>query len=58
MTTKQQFKRKPPKCHQCGRFGHICRYSPTEVDDKRKHRDSKQKVNAASVKDTECSSDS
>ena len=35
-----------------------CRYSPTEVDDKRKHRDSKQKANAAGVKDTECSSDS
>ena len=45
MTTKQQFKRKLPKCHQCRKFGHIkknCRYSPTEVDDKRKHRDSKQ----------------
>ena len=38
MTTKQQFKRKLPKCHQCRKFGHIkkmCRYSPTEVDDKR-----------------------
>ena len=35
-----------------------CRYSPTEVDDKRKHRDSKQKANAAGVKDTECSLDS
>ena len=38
MTAKQQFKRKPPKCHKCGKFGHIkknCRYSPTEVDDKR-----------------------
>ena len=61
MTTKQQFKRKLPKCHQCRKFGHInknYRYSPTEVDDKRKHRDSKQKANAADVKDTECSSDS
>ena len=46
------------KCHQCGKFGHIkknCGYSPTEVDDKRKHRDSKQKANAG-VKDTKCSS--
>ena len=61
MITKQQFKRKPIKCHQCGKFGHIkknCRYSPTEIDDKRKHRDSKQKANAAGVKNTECSSDS
>ena len=61
MTTKQQFKRKYPKGHQCGKFGHIkknCRYCPTEVDDKRKHRDSKQKANAAGVKDIEGSSDS
>ena len=27
MTTKQQFKRKPPKCHQCGKFGRIKKYS-------------------------------
>ena len=50
MSTKQQFKRKPIKCYQCGKFGHIkknCRYSPTEVDDKKKHRDSKQKANVA-----------
>ena len=42
MTTRQQFNRRGPKCHQCGKYGHIkknCRSSPTEADDKRKHRD-------------------
>ena len=30
-------------------------YSPTEEDDKRKHREFKQKANTAGVKYTECS---
>ena len=49
MTIKQQFKRKGPKCHQCGKFGHTkktCRSFSTEANDKRKNRDSKQKANA------------
>ena len=53
MTTRQQFNRRGPKCHQCGKYGHIkknCRSSPTEADDKRKHRDAKQRANAAEIK--------
>ena len=62
MTTKQQFNRKGPKCRQCGKFGHIkknCRSSSsTEADDKRKHKDTKQKANAAEMKHMESNSDS
>ena len=62
MTTRQQFNRKGPKCRQCGKFGHIkknCRNSSsTEAYDKRNHKDTKQKANAAEMKHTESSSDS
>ena len=61
MTTKQQFNRKGPKCHQCGKFGHIkkncySRSSSNEANDKRRHRDFKQKANAAEIKHTESTS--
>ena len=62
VTTKQQFNRKGPKCQQRGKFGHIkknCRSSSsTEAYDKRNHKDTKQKANAAKMKHTESSSDS
>ena len=59
MTTKQN--RKLPKCYQCGKLGHIkknCRNSQTEVEEKRKYRDFKEKTNAAEANHTECISDS
>ena len=52
MTTRQQFSRRGPKCHQCGHFRKNCSSLPAEADDKRKHRDAKQRANAAEMKHT------
>lgn len=62
MTSKQKFKGKGPKCHHCGKFGHIkrnCRnlLRSEQNDEKQSQKGSKQKSNKAEVKrknDNEC----
>lgn len=58
MTAGHRYKKRGPKCHHCGKFGHIkrnCRSAPeqkkSDGDDKIKHN-SKQKANAAELKES------